>query len=273
MAKTAVGIAIFSLTLSVLASGSGAQEAYRTERVPDAQSYGRSNGGLEAYVDASQEPSAYVDVRYVDQKRVNEDISAPNQPPRRVHRLVQETKHVRIPVTADLDSLDLPADGKRAAVLAVTAARHDGLLKKLKEAKTEDEKDAATEALTDNYTRHYAIETWWRQQKLVELEKKLTDLREQVEQRQGSQERYVTAAMTIAQLWADGIAITPPKPRRISDPGGPYVPVRPILPVDPPGPAVSPPSLDSLTPPIPAAPAPRVRPPSVEPLSAEPPRF
>ena len=44
------------------------------------------------------------------------------------------------------------------------------------------------------------------------MESRLKELRAQVTQRQESEEKYVAAAMTIAELWADGIGITPPTP-------------------------------------------------------------
>jgi len=131
-----------------------------------------------------------------------------------VMRYVVETQTVRIVVDNDLEDIELPPEGKRVAVLAVTAARHQSLLVKLKEAKTAEEKEAASLALKENYTEHYAIETWWREQKLAELESRLKELRAQVTQRQESEEKYVAAAMTIAGLWADGIGITPPAPNR-----------------------------------------------------------
>ncbi len=130
----------------------------------------------------------------------------------KVTRYVTETKVAVIDVDQDLDKLDLPPDVKRAAVLAVTAARHDDLLKQLREAKSEEDKKKAVDALKANYAEHYAIETWWREQRLGELELRLTKLRAQVKTRQDAEEKYVEAVMTIAQLWADGIAITPPRP-------------------------------------------------------------
>ncbi len=125
---------------------------------------------------------------------------------------------VRRPVTvhiasdADLETLNLPDDGKRAAVLTLTARRHAGLLEELKKAETDEEKKEAEIALRENYQKHYAIETWWRQQKLKKLEEELAALKAQVQKRVDSEEKYVEAAMTIAQLHIDGVSITPPVP-------------------------------------------------------------
>jgi len=129
-------------------------------------------------------------------------------------RITREARTVQINIDDDLKKHDLPPDGKRAAVLAITAARHTRLLDDLKAAKTPEEKKLCSEALKENYTEHYAIETWWREQKLANVEARLAELRAQVTQRQESEERYVAAAMTIAELWADGIGITPPAPSR-----------------------------------------------------------
>jgi len=153
-----------------------------------------------------------VQVRYVIEQPVVETIYQ-NGEAIQMTRYVREVQSIEINVDANLDELDLPADGKRSAVLAVTAARHEGLLQKLKEAQGDEEKmKEAADALKTNYTEHYAIETWWREQRLAELEKRLKEMRDQVQQRQDAQEKYVDAAMTIAELWAQGIAIAPPKP-------------------------------------------------------------
>ncbi|GAB5402595.1 MAG: hypothetical protein Aurels2KO_08260 [Aureliella sp.] len=137
---------------------------------------------------------------------------------------------VQMAQDTDLESIDLPANGKRAAVLTLTARRHAGLLDKLKNAKTDEDKKEAESALRENYQRHYAIETWWRQQKLKKLEEELAALKAQVQKRVDSEEKYVEAAMTIAQLHIDGVSITPPVPAAPrsggelppSAPGGPY---------------------------------------------------
>ena len=156
--------------------------------------------------------TATVQVRYVIERPVVE-TTRQNGKIIQVTRYVREAQSAQIPIDANLDELDLPPDGKRAAVLAVTAARHEDLLQKLKAAEDDEEKTKeAAEALKTNYTEHYAIETWWREQRLAELEERLKEMRDQVEQRQAAQEKYVEAAMTIAELWAQGIAIAPPKP-------------------------------------------------------------
>jgi hypothetical protein len=73
-------------------------------------------------------------------------------------RYVQEIQTTEIDLDANLEELDLPPDGKRAAVLAVTAARHQGLLNELKAAEGDEEKmKEASEALKANYTKHYAM--------------------------------------------------------------------------------------------------------------------
>ncbi len=175
----------------------------------------------------------FVEVHYVVERPVTKQISQGGKVVK-VTRYVREVRSKRVAVDANLEELDLPPDGKRAAVLAVTAARHEGLLKKLKEAESDEEKKEAADALKTNYTEHYAIETWWREQKLAELEERLTELREQVQQREESQEKYVDAAMTIAELWAEGIAIAPPKPNSAPEYGNTATPNIPVLP--PPGP-------------------------------------
>jgi hypothetical protein len=157
-----------------------------------------------------------IEIRYAVEKPVIETFIE-NGKPTQVTRYVREERVAKIDVNANLDELDLPVDGKRAAVLAITAARHEGLLQKLKGAEGDEEKTAAAEALKANYTEHYAIETWWREQRLADLEKRLEELRAQVKQRQEAQEKYIDAAMTIAELWADGIAIAPPKPSPPAD--------------------------------------------------------
>lgn len=167
-----------------------------------------------------------IEIHYVIERPVTEEM-------RHGDKVVQVTRHVRevrtdrIAVDVNLDELDLPPDGKRAAVLAITAARHEGLLTQLKEAEGDEKKKEAAEALQANYTEHYAIETWWREQRLAELEERLEELRAQVKQRQDSEEKYVTAAMTIAELWADGIAIAPPKPGSAPEYSGSVAPIYP----------------------------------------------
>lgn len=112
----------------------------------------------------------------------------------------------------DFEELDLPPDGKRIAVLTITARRHAKLLEDYRTADTEEEKSEAMAALKENYTEHYRIETWWRTQKLDALEAELAKMKAQVQQRVDSQDKYVEAAMTIASLHVDGISIAPPVP-------------------------------------------------------------
>ena len=111
----------------------------------------------------------------------------------------------------DLATIDLPEEGKRAGIQAVTAARHIKLLAALKEAKTDSEKEEASKKLEVNYRAHYAVETEWRMKRLAELEKRLEEMRAQVKERAGSEEKYVEAAMTLAKLHSQGIIAEPPK--------------------------------------------------------------
>ncbi|MAD79239.1 MAG: hypothetical protein CMJ50_00130 [Planctomycetaceae bacterium] len=159
-------------------------------------------------------PSQFVEFQYTVTRPVTAKVQMPHGKIAEVVKYVSETQSIRVNIADDLQHLELPPEGKRVAVLAVTAARHQGLLEKLKAAETPEEEEAASLALKENYTEHYAIETWWREQKLSELETRLQELRSQVTQRQESEEKYVSAAMTIAGLWADGIGITPPTPNR-----------------------------------------------------------
>lgn len=132
---------------------------------------------------ASTSPPCHrnVQVRYVIERPVVETIYQ-NGKAIQMTRYVREVQSIEINVDANLDELDLPADGKRSAVLAVTAARHEGLLQKLKEAQDDEEKkNEAADELKTNYTEHYAIETWWREQRLAELEKRLKEMRDQVQ--------------------------------------------------------------------------------------------
>jgi hypothetical protein len=189
--------------------------------------------------------SQSIEVHYTIQLPVTETVRRPDGKVSQITRYVVQTRAARFDIEADLKKLDIPPEGKRAAVLAVTAARHPGLLEKLKAAKTPEEKESCSKALKENYTEHYAIETWWREEKLAQLEARLSVLREQVSQRQDSEEKYVAAAMTIAELWADGIGITPPTPSRLPNASPTvlpqaYSPVygngRPIGPYGPTGP-------------------------------------
>lgn len=180
----------------------------------------------------SSNEAATVQVRYVIERPVVETIHQ-NGKIIQVTRYVRETLATQIALDANLDELDLPAGGKRAAVLAVTAARHEGLLQNLKAVEGDEEKTKeAADALKTNYTEHYAIETWWREQRLAELEERLKEMRDQVQQRQAAQEKYIEAAMTIAELWAQGIAIAPPKPGSAPE-HGPMAPPVPAATVAP----------------------------------------
>jgi hypothetical protein len=120
----------------------------------------------------------------------------------------------------DLSKIDLPGDGTRIGVQAVTAARHNKLLQALKEAKSESEKEDASKKLEENYRAHYAIETDWRMKRLAELEKRLEEMRSQVKERADSESKYVEAAMTLAKLHAQGIAAEPPRLMASPLPGG-----------------------------------------------------
>ena len=111
----------------------------------------------------------------------------------------------------DLATIDLPDEGKRAGIQAVTAARHIKLLAAMKDAKTDSEKEEASKKLEVNYRAHYAVETEWRMKRLAELEKRLEEMRAQVKERAGSEEKYVEAAMTLAKLHAQGIIAELPK--------------------------------------------------------------
>ena len=183
----------------------------------------RSNA--EAVLTPVSDEAKTVQVRYVIERPVVESVRQGGKVIK-VTRYVKEVQSSQMDLDTNLDELDLPPDGKRAAVLAVTAARHEDLLQKLKAAEDDEEKTKeAAEALKTNYTEHYAIETWWREQRLAELEKRLKEMRDQVQQRQAAQEKYVEAAMTIAELWAQGIAIAPPKPGSAPEHGPMALPV------------------------------------------------
>ncbi len=182
----------------------------------------RSNA--EAVLTPVSDEAKTVQVRYVIERPVVESVRQGGKVIK-VTRYVKEVQSSQMDLDTNLDELDLPPDGKRAAVLAVTAARHEGLLNELKEAEGDEEKKEAADALKTNYTEHYAIETWWREQRLAELEERLKEMREQVQQRQEAQEKYIDAAMTIAELWAQGIAIAPPKPGSAPEHGATALPV------------------------------------------------
>ena len=122
----------------------------------------------------------------------------------------QKVVNGELELDCDLATIDLPEEGKRAGIQAVTAARHIKLLAALKEAKTDSEKEEASKKLEVNYRAHYAVETEWRMKRLAELEKRLEEMRAQVKERAGSEEKYVEAAMTLAKLHAQGIIAEPP---------------------------------------------------------------
>jgi hypothetical protein len=123
----------------------------------------------------------------------------------------QKVVNGELELDCDLATIDLPEEGKRAGIQAVTAARHIKLLAALKGAKTESEKEEASKKLEVNYRAHYAVETEWRMKRLAELEKRLEEMRAQVKERAGSEEKYVEAAMTLAKLHSQGIIAEPPK--------------------------------------------------------------
>ncbi len=127
-----------------------------------------------------------------------------------------EPREITIPKNVDLNEYlqktDVPADGKRLAVLTICAQRHDKLLQALIEAKSDEDKKKAAQALQENYLAHYSIESWWRREKLKDLETRLEEMRAQVKQREDAAEKYVEAAMTMANLHAQGISYAPPRP-------------------------------------------------------------
>ncbi len=127
-----------------------------------------------------------------------------------------EPREITIPKGVDLkeylERTDVPADGKRLAVLTICAQRHDKLLQALIEAKSDEDKKKASQALQENYLAHYSIESWWRREKLKDLETRLEEMRAQVKQREEAAEKYVEAAMTMANLHAQGISNAPPRP-------------------------------------------------------------
>lgn len=129
----------------------------------------------------------------------------------RPSRIEYRAVNVGLEIDCDLEKLTLTGDGKRVAVQAITAARHAKLLKALKDAKSETEKEAAAKKLEENYRAHYAIETTWREERIAELEKRIEVMRAHVKERATSEDKYVEAAMTLAKLHAQGIAAEPPK--------------------------------------------------------------
>lgn len=156
---------------------------------------------------------------------VNEIVSVPTVRNPNGETSIQNQMHQKLvtgelEVDCDLSKIDLPGDGTRIGVQAVTAARHNKMLQALKEAKTESEKEDAAKKLEENYRAHYAIETDWRMKRLAELEKRLEEMRSQVKERADSENKYVEAAMTLAKLHAQGIAAEPPRLMASPSPGG-----------------------------------------------------
>lgn len=147
---------------------------------------------------------------------VSESVSLPTVRNPNGETSIQNQTHQKLvtgelELDCDLSKIDLPGDGTRIGVQAVTAARHNKLLQALKEAKSESEKEDAAKKLEENYRAHYAIETDWRMKRLAELEKRLEEMRSQVKERADSENKYVEAAMTLAKLHAQGIAAEPPR--------------------------------------------------------------
>ncbi len=146
---------------------------------------------------------------------VSESVSVPTVRNPNGETSVQNQTHPtlvtsELELDCDLSKIDLPGDGTRIGVQAVTAHRHNKLLQALKEAKSEPEKEDAAKKLEENYRAHYAIETDYRMKRLAELEKRLEEMRSQVKERADSENKYVEAAMTLAKLHAQGIAAEPP---------------------------------------------------------------
>lgn len=159
-----------------------------------------------------------VEIRYMKKTPVDYQISRPDRTVETKTRMVysEVSATIAIPHDDDIKNLDeifkeLEGDGKRAAIQAVTAHRHGKLLKALKDAKTETEKEAAAKELEENYRAHYASETKWRLDRLAELEKRMEEMRSQVKERAAAEEKFLEAAMTLAKLNAQGIAAEPPQ--------------------------------------------------------------
>ncbi|HBE67203.1 MAG TPA: hypothetical protein DDW52_03545, partial [Planctomycetaceae bacterium] len=127
----------------------------------------------------------------------------PDSPP------VLRTVELAIPLDTDMQEFvkrDLPSEAIRTFVSTVAAQRHPILLQKLRAAKESGEQEKILDAMRSNYEMHYAVECWWRRKKLEELEAQVARLRSQLEQRVDNQAAYVKAAMTIADLYADGVS-------------------------------------------------------------------
>lgn len=202
----------FSSTAPSLPNSTGTfGGAPRTEFLSDAR---QSNEGSESSVESFT-------ITYESPLPKYADFGTP-QP-------AQTRKTVTLTLDSDLESLELPPDAKRYAVLMITAKRHPLLMKELQDAESPEEHETALAALKENYQKHYAIETWWRTQKLEKLEAELKKMQEQVQKRVDSESKYVEATMTIAILYATGISTAPPPPAmpqgsRLGTPTGPYFP-------------------------------------------------
>lgn len=161
------------------------------------------------------DPNTMIWIEYAVSRPVEKTVHTPQGVEYR-NQTFSEVMTLRraIRIDSDLDKLELEGDGKRAAVQAITAHRHDKLLLSLKEAKSEAEKVQAAKLLEENYRAHYAIETQWRNERITELEKRIAEMRKQVQQRADSEEKYIEAAMTLAKLHAEGIAAEPPQLKR-----------------------------------------------------------
>ena len=153
--------------------------------------------------------SQTITISVPSKREIVEEFQTPNGVQRRTREITAFEAH-SFDIDQDLSKLKLDPTAERAVVTAITVARHQGLVAKLKSAESEDERKSALDALRENYVSHYSIETKYRESKLAELEKKLKKLRDELKQRSDSQEKYVEAAMTIAELHAAGIAIQPP---------------------------------------------------------------
>ena len=157
--------------------------------------------------DASKAPTDRITISYLEKfptGPVNGEKSS--LPTRFEYRVLT----AYLDLNCDLAKIELTGDGKRAAVQAITAARHKKLLQALKDAKSEDDKVEAAKKLEENYRAHYAIETAWREERIAELEKRIEEMRSQVKERATSEDKYVEAAMTLAKLHAQGISAEPP---------------------------------------------------------------
>ncbi len=174
--------------------------------------FDESDGELDFLVESKAEdfPAEETTMQLVEKATVIE-----HGPNGKVERPFFQTTNATIKLNVNLAEYfkgDLSASAKRTAVLTVAARRHLLLIEQLKEAKPGSEQDKVLEALRKNYAMHYGVECWWRKQKLDELESQVAELKTKLKQRVDSQEAYVKAAMTIADLYADGVSAPPPVP-------------------------------------------------------------